>query len=583
MGDPFPGRSLSRLGLLGLACAWIDATSVLAQSIWTNTSGGYWEEPWWDRGLPQSGWSAAITNEGSKTVVFGPSTYLAYSNSISGLGAIIVSAPTGYTNRLLFEPAATPTTLQTYSGLWIGANGVAENRGADILTYPFAGNLVGAGGLYLQTSGSFDGASNSIVVNGGTTIAGGSVTVGSLSVRLGEWDQSGGAVAADAVSCSLGGIYELCGGHLNANAIQVGWEGVGFFVQSGGSLIASNIVIPGDGKYSAAVGGTYQLSGGVAQVGDFIFYHYHAPSYSQSGGLLQVTNRFLGVGGYTWGPGEAPLIAHGSLTGGTLSTPSENLGYTDFTQTGGTNSVSGSFNLCGASISWNWVTYQYEVIGSVYSLAGGSLVASNIGISSGTALECSAGDGGNHIRNDGKVWLAGRLSVLDHMEKLGPLILSEGNGNPFYGYAQLRLGSSGVLRFADSSGEAWSANSSLLIPDWNGSLSGGGASQVMFGTNNAGLARQQVSKIFFTNPHGLAQGTYPARVLVSGEAVPDGRVLFTSVGAAGLVLTWSGPYVLETSVDVAGPYVRVQGAASPYVMSFSPTPTEPKRFFRLAY
>ena len=76
-----------------------------------------------------------------------------------------------------------------------------------------------------------------------------------------------------------------------------------------------------------------------------------------------------------------------------------------------------------------------------------------------------------------------------------------------------------LLRFENSSAVDWSGR--LLITNWSGSLYGGGAQRILFGTNSAALTAQQLSLIHFENPARLAPGWYPARILVTGEIVPD--------------------------------------------------------------
>jgi hypothetical protein len=551
--------------------------------VWTKQLdklfGGNWEDPSWLGGLPYLGGGAVITNAGSKTVVFGPTTYLAYSNPPLAFGRITVSAPSGSTNRLVFQAAQAPTTLQLYGGLQIGANGIVDNHGAQLLTYPFAGNTVYAGGLFVQSGGNFDSASNSILVYGTAALSGGMAEVGSLRISNGYWGQSGGSATAQVISCSLGGTYSLSDGDLSVVTIQLGNDApVGLFMQSGGSLTVSNIFIPGAKRYFNGGGGTYQISGGAAQAGEF--FCEHTAGYSQTGGLLTLTNRFLAGGGYEGGPGVPPGLAYGTLTGGILSTPAESLIFAHFTQTGGTNKVWDSLRLGGATYFWDEISKQYIVYGSTFSLSGGKLIASNIVVEAGTTLECSASGTPGRIQNDGTFWLGGALSALDDAEQFGPLVLCDG-GN--FGSATVLLGSSGIVKFADSSTHVWPSGFRLVVPEWSGFLTGGGPSQLIFGTNTAGLTQQQLSSIVFTNPRGLAPATYKARILQSGEVVPDGRVLFTSVGASGLLLTWSGPYVLESSTDAQGPFVVVREATSPYTFPQPPGLLEPKRLFRLGY
>ena len=77
-----------------------------------------------------------------------------------------------------------------------------------------------------------------------------------------------------------------------------------------------------------------------------------------------------------------------------------------------------------------------------------------------------------------------------------------------------------VLAFATSGGVAWTGGATLMVSNWNGSCSGGGAERVVFGSNAAGLAAAQVSQIRFINPPGFPAGSYAATILSTGEVVP---------------------------------------------------------------
>ncbi len=83
------------------------------------------------------------------------------------------------------------------------------------------------------------------------------------------------------------------------------------------------------------------------------------------------------------------------------------------------------------------------------------------------------------------------------------------------------LGSgSSVIQFAASSGQAWTAGTTLTISNWNGSITGGGAEKVVFGSNGSGLAASQVNQVRFVNPPGFPAGSYAATILSTGEIVP---------------------------------------------------------------
>jgi len=131
-----------------------------------------------------------------------------------------------------------------------------------------------------------------------------------------------------------------------------------------------------------------------------------------------------------------------------------------------------------------------------------------------------------------------------------------------------------VVRFGNSSSVAWSNQATLFIDNWNGSPSGGGQHQVIFGSSASSLTPQQISQIQFRNPDG-ASSTFPARILSSGEIVPD-RFLAARKASNNLMIEWSSG-TLQSATNVTGPYQDVSGATSPYTGPF----TGPERFFRL--
>ena len=129
---------------------------------------------------------------------------------------------------------------------------------------------------------------------------------------------------------------------------------------------------------------------------------------------------------------------------------------------------------------------------------------------------------------------------------------------------------------ANSSSQTSAGGARLVVANWNGNLSGGGAEQLKFGTTQSGLTPNQLAQIQFANPAGLPAGNYPARILATGEVVPT-QLLTLSRSGNTLTLTWGPGWTLQSSTNVAGPYQDVQGAASPYTPSMS----TPRQFFRL--
>ncbi|HEV2210759.1 MAG TPA: hypothetical protein VG167_18450 [Verrucomicrobiae bacterium] len=129
-----------------------------------------------------------------------------------------------------------------------------------------------------------------------------------------------------------------------------------------------------------------------------------------------------------------------------------------------------------------------------------------------------------------------------------------------------------VLRFDNSSGLAWTAGALLVITNWSSS------DHVFAGNDASGLSESQLQQVVFANPNGFAPGNYAAQILSTGEIVPgQSPTLAMERIPNGLVLTWPGDYQLTSATNVAGPYLPVSGASSPWTNSIS----APQQFFML--
>jgi len=137
------------------------------------------------------------------------------------------------------------------------------------------------------------------------------------------------------------------------------------------------------------------------------------------------------------------------------------------------------------------------------------------------------------------------------------------------------------VRFRDSRDVAWDSGVTLVISNWTGSLSGGGTDRLYVGSSAQGLSPTQLNQVRFANPAGLPAGNYSARILSTGEVVPSSASTGPPIGymrsASGLTVTWDGSYELYSAPTISGPWTRVEGAASPYPVSF----TDPQRYFVL--
>ncbi len=151
-------------------------------------------------------------------------------------------------------------------------------------------------------------------------------------------------------------------------------------------------------------------------------------------------------------------------------------------------------------------TLQLSKTAGVAAVANGSLIVST----GGTLLLGAA----NQIADAIPMTLGGgTFKTAGFSEQLGTLKLSANS--------QIDLSAGGsVVRFAASSGVAWTGGTTLTVTNWNGSYSGGGAEQLVFGSTSSSLTAAQVSQIRFANPPGFPAGTYAAAILASGEVVP---------------------------------------------------------------
>jgi fibronectin-binding autotransporter adhesin len=130
--------------------------------------------------------------------------------------------------------------------------------------------------------------------------------------------------------------------------------------------------------------------------------------------------------------------------------------------------------------------------------------------------------------NAGSLTLGSANQIADGTD----LILNGGTlrtGNASAGYAEslgdltlnasstIDLGSAAGLRdlvFIDSNGVGWSGGATLTVANWAGSLTGGTAGRIFFGSNASGLDEGQLSQIAFS---GYSAG---AQLLGTGELVP---------------------------------------------------------------
>jgi len=379
-----------------------------------------------------------------------------------------------------------------------------------------------------------------------------------------------------------GADYMLSGGRLMTGDLSVGWifsagekdfliSWPGDFIQEGGvhtngSLFLDGLLdspAPGDHQY-AAHGGQYSLSGGLlvssteSVLGGFI----------QTGGTNQAQVLELSDGGsYSLATG-AVVTSETWLTG----YQSEHSFYTTCCCSAALifDQQSGSYIAGSLSLS-NFAQYNFQA---------GTLAAQDIKVDATSQLFCQNGS----ISNWGTFTLEGGSFVPGNQSHiLGQLQLWAAYG---YGCVNTNVvsldlsGPSGtVLQFRDSSAATWSGPGLQLL-GWRPWSASSGSHHIFFGANARGLTAAQLSKVTFVNPSGWPAGNYPARILATGEVIPDapGPTLSMTSSPNGLVLSWTGNYQLLVATNVLGPYAPIRGAVSPVTNPFS----APQQYFRLS-
>jgi hypothetical protein len=430
--------------------------------------------------------------------------------------------------------------------------------------------------------------------------------------RVNQWGGSVQMSGSISVGGSLdSGSYYLANGDLNAASLRVGAShNFGSFYQASGTNTSITLSVQAGRSGS----GQYFLTNGTVVTGHLSIAGNDTTAngvFSQYGGT--VISDAISVSGY-FDDYASPGFGGYSLVSGTVVSRNLTLGtFGGFNQSGGTSSFSdgiqfsglSSYNLSGGSLTCRSIVSFFplvvddQVLGASISQTGGRFrVSENLNLAAHATCNLQAGTldaynitlssarlihTGGFITNYGTFGLTGSplFQSIGQAEPLGKLLLNNPFGSGFFtNYAMIAFGGSGagVLQFMDSHDVVWSMNSALVVRNWNGSTSGGGASQIFVGNSSTGLTRSQVSQIVFESPGGLPPGHYAARMLSTGELVPSTIPTLVFVRSRVAVLFfWPSPFVLQTATAAAGPYVDVTGASSPYAIRLD----DPVRFFRL--
>jgi len=524
---------------------------------WINRSSGNWGDPTsWSLGIvPGSSQSIFIANPSFKAVTINSATVSSAPQSLAVNSVAITSQPSGTENTfntllLNFAGAGNPLVIgvdtNSPGSLFVDSNSAVAMFSSGLIvndalgetnsrfgefevdgtfnqsdesevvagfldlkgTYNFTNGNVFIGTQFINGAFNQDGGTNlgAVVLstNGDYELFDGAVQ-GNIMLSRGVFEQLGGTVSARLNffgQSGNGGLYKLTGGMLLPGSLDLGSAPVtndlmlpgGFFEQSGGTNNPSSLTV---GL------GIYYLSNGVVTVPTMTLTTNFGPGGLEAGDFEQfggyVTNGGLTMIGGTNVDNHnvsTRVAAKYNLNPGILITPSITMDVADFGHAEGTNIV--------GTLSMN---------ASIYFMQGGGLLEANqIQLTGGSQFVHDSGSvsGTPNLTMANGLWGESSPGV-----QLGQLQVSSGN-------SVLNLASaSTVVQFADSSSAAWAGDGVLTIQGWNGSLSGGGAQQVTFGTSSLGLTAQQLSQVQFSNPGGLPAGTYAAEILSDGEVIPN--------------------------------------------------------------
>jgi hypothetical protein len=627
------------LRLLTVFPVFVFVFAAAAENTWTKTGSGYWEEPFWSLGrLPTAGDTVSFYNDGFKALAIGSVTASNYPAALS-MERLIVH---GSNNLLLLNWAgkAVPLRVAADFNLLSGAALHSHSSAVEASTFINGGRALfgdeavatfgtahighGSGGpgeliisnAVISSDRMIVGYGGGGTVNqwGGTNrVIRGEVREGLNVEYSGVYNLRGGTLEAARVDIfnssasppftvsggimrAPGGIgaardFLLEGGRLETSRIEFLRDGQ--FRQTGGKNVSGAILLPGIDY----VGATYVLTAGTLESSSVVL----GPTWGGRGYFDQTggahTNKTIQAWGYDR-TRQHHVSGWYTLGGGLLASEFIDIYGGEFYQGGGSNfasvirvSASGGYVMSNgfirasnivissAGVTTEWRSYFYQAGGRVridnelqvypgatFRVDAGALSVANIDVSGG--LVASAG-----LTNSGRIKLGGGVLVLsdNQTHHLGQLELEWGGAVKFPEAAA-------TARFKESRTASWDRTASLVIANWHGSTNGGGAHRIIFGSNAQAISQGQLSQVRFENPAEFARGSYPAKILASGEIVPvqPERIVFNS-SAGGLRLSWNGSYELFTATNVAGPYTRLNGSSSPYTNSLS----ERQRFFQL--
>ncbi len=496
------------------------------------------------------------TVSGSNNMTFsGTGTVGAGTHTINVAGVThTLSGPLGGSGGLIMDGTGTLAFTgdnKTFSGgLTVNGGTVNATRGGNITlgATDATNNIAGSGNITANSGGTFNltqTANNSITLRGGSTLAnnGGTINItstgnneardffiGTGASDAGHLVSTGGTTninVGDDVRVRANSSITVSGGTVNLTPADA-------FYTEGTAGNAANINVSGSGSLNIDITGARsdnnQITIGQHDNLTVTGPNANATFTGQNNSSINLNGKISlsNEGTLTVENGNTSLGASATLNGGTAANKGtlvlndSNLTLSNATSIANAPNI--TFNLSdGQNRSLNGAAAETSIenLGTLTVNGADDAVltlgtninnvqAQKIAINGGTLMLSS----NDQIENNTAMELAGGTwNTAGYSEVLGTLTLSANS------YLDLGSGSS-VINFADSSSQSWSSDDVMIIQNWSGSQSGGGTDQVVFGNNKQSLSSDQLGKIYFYNPAGLAPGYYAAMMLENGEIVP---------------------------------------------------------------
>jgi fibronectin-binding autotransporter adhesin len=246
------------------------------------------------------------------------------------------------------------------------------------------------------------------------------------------------------------------------------------------------------------------------------------------------TDQIANTAAVTVSGGTLDVVGN-SDTVGAVTLTSGNINGTTGTLTGssyGVQSGSISAKLGGTGVSLTKSTAGTVILTGANSYTGGTNInAGTLALNSNNVLP----DAGTVVLGGGKLQLNGVQEGTTATAGAGPLSLTSNS--------IIDLASTDLIHFLASNGQNWGSNT-LSIYNWNGTpITGGGAEQILFGSDTTSLTQGQLGLITFYSDAGTTSlGTAMFATSGDGEIVPlaipePGTWLASSLVAATLLFT----------------------------------------------